>query len=247
MNTGRRFLVLVFLGIGAVEAQTGGVISGRVLDAATKTPLPAANVVIKDTRYGAPSDSNGYFEIKDVPPGTYVIEFRYVGYKTRYRVVVVQEGAIVELNIELEQAAIPLPEVTVIDTAQVERLLHQYPRSQVITRGMLLETEARTVSSALQILAPRFDLAATRSSFRRTPRNPRDVPMQVRNILLLIDERRIYPTGDEIMNGPQWLDRYITIDEIEFIALHRGDDAWIRAGRRGERLDWLIEIKRRKP
>jgi len=247
MNTGRRFLVLVFLGVSAVEAQTGGTILGRVLDHATMKPLPGANVVVKDTRYGAPADSSGYFEIRGVPPGTYVIEIRYVGYKTRYRVITVQESDAVELKVELEQEAIPLPEVTVTDTAQIERLLHQYPRSQVITRGMLLETEARSVSTALQILAPRFDLTTTRSSFRRTPRNPREVPMQVRNILLMIDERRIYPTGDEIMNDPQWLDRYVTIDEIELVALRRGGDAWIRAGGRGEQLDWLIEIRRRKP
>lgn len=246
MNTGRRLLVLVFLGVGGIEAQTSGSILGQVVDQATMKPLPGANVVVKDTRYGAAADSNGYFEMRNIPPGTYAVEFRHVGYKTKYRIVDLRSAGQIELTVGLEQEAIPLPEVTITDTVNIERLLHQYPRGQVITSKMLLETQAQSLTAALRILAPRLDVSVERSPTRRRPINPRTVPMEMRNILLLIDGRRIYPSGDDIMSDPNWLDKYVDINEVESMVIHRGDDAWIRAGRRGERLDWLLEIKRKK-
>lgn len=246
MNTSRRLLVLVFLGVGGIEAQTSGSILGQVVDQATMKPLPGANVVVKDTRYGAAADSNGYFEMRNIPPGTYAVEFRHVGYKTKYRIVDLRSAGQIELTVGLEQEAIPLPEVTITDTVNIERLLHQYPRGQVITSKMLLETQAQSLTAALRILAPRLDVSVERSPTRRRPINPRMVLMEMRNILLLIDGRRIYPSGDDIMSDPNWLDKYIDINEVESMVIHRGDDAWIRAGRRGERLDWLLEIKRKK-
>lgn len=246
MSTGRRLLVLVFLGVCRVEAQTSGTILGRVTDAVTMKPLPGANVVVKETRFGAPTDSSGYFAIEGIPAGTYIVEFRYVGYKTKYRVVNVTAEAKVELMVGLEQEAIPFPEITVTDTADIDRLLHQYPRSQLITSRMLLETQTQSLSAAIRVLAPRFDLSLERSATRRRLANPRAIPMEVRNVLLMIDGRRIHPSGDDMMSDPNWLDKYVDINEVESIIIHRGDDAWIRAGRRGERLDWLLEIKRKK-
>lgn len=246
MNTGRRLLVLVFLGIGEVEAQTGGSILGQVVDQATMKPLPGANVVVKDTRYGAPADSNGYFEIKDIPPGTYAVEFRHVGYKTKYRIVNVTAGSRVELMVGLEEEPIKLPEVTVTDTARLDRLRHLYPESTFLTRAMLLETKATRLTEALQVLVPKIDLAMQRQAARLRPSRGGRLPDLVRNVLIIIDERRIHPSGEDISGNPYWLDHYVDLDEVETMTIHEGNSAWIRAGRRGERLDLLIEITRRK-
>jgi hypothetical protein len=247
MRLGLRLTAATFaLGL-QVSAQTSGTITGYVIDAKTKKPLQFAHAVVKDTRYGGIIDSIGYFEIKGLPVGTYALEFRHVGYKTKYRVVNVHVGETVELKIELEQEAIMLPEITVTDTAQIERLVHQYPGSTVITRQMLLNIETHSTAEAVRILAPRFDVSTERSSARRTPRNPRAISTEIRNIVLFIDGRRIHPSGDDVLTDPNWLDKYVSIEEIELMVIHRGDNAWIRAGRRGERLDWLIEIQRKKP
>jgi hypothetical protein len=207
--------------------------------------------VVKETRYGAPADSNGYFEIRDIPPGTYAVEFRYVGYKTKYRVVDVTTGGRVEVMVSLEQEPIKLPEVTVTDTAQVDRLRHLYPESTFLTRAMLLETKATRLSEALQVLVPRMDLSYQRLTVRTRPRAGvgAGLPSIVRNILIIIDGKRIYPTGEDIANNPYWLDSYVDLDEVETIVIHRGENAWVREGRRRmppEPLDWLIEITRKR-
>ena len=66
---------------GLAGAGTTGKLAGRVLDQ-QKQPLPGANVVILGTNLGAASDLQGYYNIINVPPGTYRVQFSYVGYQT---------------------------------------------------------------------------------------------------------------------------------------------------------------------
>jgi uncharacterized protein YfaS (alpha-2-macroglobulin family) len=50
-----------------------GVISGTVMDAVEKTPIVGAIVKIQGINHGAETDENGYFQINNVPNGTYNI------------------------------------------------------------------------------------------------------------------------------------------------------------------------------
>lgn len=54
-----------------------------IKDAETKESLIGATAILKGTTNGANSDLNGLIEIKDIPDGRQVIEFRYVGYTER--------------------------------------------------------------------------------------------------------------------------------------------------------------------
>lgn len=54
-----------------------------IRDAETKEPLTGATVVLQGTANGAGADVNGLAEIKDIPDGKQVIEFRYIGYETK--------------------------------------------------------------------------------------------------------------------------------------------------------------------
>lgn len=231
---------------GLANAQTGGIVKGTAMDAATTRPLPLANVVVKGTRYGAAADSSGYFEIKGIPPGVYVLEFRHVGFKTKFRVLNLAEGEEITMDINLDQEPISLPEVTVTDTADIDRLMHLSPGSLVVTRKMLLDTKETDLTHALKAVAPRYDLSITRQ-IGEIRRRPDRIPGRVSNVLILIDGHRIHPTGDDFYSDYNWLDNYISLDEVETIVIHRGDNAWMRAGRRGARLDFLIEVTRRRP
>ncbi|MBL7923499.1 MAG: carboxypeptidase-like regulatory domain-containing protein [Bacteroidia bacterium] len=78
------YLTLVFLLLGAVgaTAQTGA-IRGKILDKATKEPLPFASVVaeMNGTQVGgAQSDFDGEYTIKPLQPGSYTLKVTYVGY-----------------------------------------------------------------------------------------------------------------------------------------------------------------------
>ena len=61
-------------------AGTTGRVSGRITDLKTSLPIHAANVLIMGTSYGAATDKDGLYLIKDVPPGKYVINALAKGY-----------------------------------------------------------------------------------------------------------------------------------------------------------------------
>ncbi len=65
---------------GYVFCQTGK-INGTVRDAATHQPLVGVNVIVSGTDFGAATDMNGYYRIKDVPVGSYNIHVSMIGYK----------------------------------------------------------------------------------------------------------------------------------------------------------------------
>jgi len=73
---------LLILSIGLnVFAGTTGKISGRVQVKETGEPLIGASIIIKDTQMGASSNQDGYFFILNIPPGTYSVAVRMIGYE----------------------------------------------------------------------------------------------------------------------------------------------------------------------
>lgn len=66
---------------GAQELDLGNEsIGGVVRDAQTGRPLPGANVVLVGPNRGATANSEGRYEITDVPRGQYEVRARFVGY-----------------------------------------------------------------------------------------------------------------------------------------------------------------------
>lgn len=84
-----------------------GTISGRIYDAETGEPLPKATIVILDTKLGGYSDVKGEFRLKNVPPGSYKIQARYVGYIAKDI-----SGIIVEPNKSANVSIVLEPEIT---------------------------------------------------------------------------------------------------------------------------------------
>lgn len=212
------------------EAQTGATVKGFVFDAATKRPLPLANILLKETAHGGAADSSGYFEIKGIPPGTYVVEFTHIGYRSRLRAISLIYGDTIELTIGLDQEAIPLPEITVVDSSEHIRSLHRYPGSTVITRSMIrkLGDDAR-VNDILREYIPRLDLEIVRAESGRRPLR----------LVLMIDGRRIF------IYEPKEIYDYIDAKEIGSIVVHRGISATLLLGSLSP-VDWLIEVTREK-
>ena len=73
---------LLFAFFTTAFAGVTGKIAGIIKDANTHEPLPGVNVVLEGTYQGASSDADGYYVILNVPPGTYKLQFSYVGYKS---------------------------------------------------------------------------------------------------------------------------------------------------------------------
>lgn len=66
-------------------AQNYGEIHGKILDHETGDPIPGATVTtyVGTELRGAPTDLDGRFKLKPLPPGKYDLEIRFIGYETR--------------------------------------------------------------------------------------------------------------------------------------------------------------------
>ncbi len=104
----------VFVSQSAVAGTTGK-ITGRVIDAATKAPLPGVNVAIGGTRRGATTDVDGYFLILSVSPGIYSLTVSMVGYggvtKTDVKVAADFTATV---DFDLKETTIKMPEVVAV-------------------------------------------------------------------------------------------------------------------------------------
>jgi len=107
-------LALIFL-LEPMYGQTPGSLKGKVVDKATREPLPSVNVVVKGTYYGASTDVDGNFVVSKINPGVYVVEVKLLGYKVvQFPAVKIQEGKTTELQVELEETALSLGQEIVV-------------------------------------------------------------------------------------------------------------------------------------
>ncbi len=114
--TGFAALLMIAFFIQPVLSQSMGTISGTVTDAKTGEALWSANVLLKGTGLGAPSDSKGAYTIANVPPGTYTLRVSYIGYRESEVGVRVDRGSLLTQDFKLEPVGIVGAEVVV--TAQ---------------------------------------------------------------------------------------------------------------------------------
>ncbi|MDZ7267745.1 MAG: TonB-dependent receptor [candidate division KSB1 bacterium] len=112
---GRLTVVLALLLLGAVaQAGTTGKLAGRVLDRQGQ-PLPGANVIIIGTTLGAAADGQGYYNILNIPPGSYRVQFSVIGYQTLVMTnVLITSNNTTTLNAALAEEALTGEEVVVV-------------------------------------------------------------------------------------------------------------------------------------
>jgi TonB-dependent receptor len=114
------FLTSLFQFYLARAADNPG-IQGSVRDAQTGDPLPSASVVLVGTSFGAATDVNGAYIIRNVPPGSYTLRVSYIGYKNAEESVEVKEGENLTVDLKLEAVAVQGEVVTVTAQARGQK------------------------------------------------------------------------------------------------------------------------------
>ncbi|MCZ7603174.1 MAG: TonB-dependent receptor [Melioribacteraceae bacterium] len=108
------FLVLTLLITEIVGQTKTGIISGEVRDATTQQPLPGANVIILNTDIGAACDESGYYVIKNVSPGSYILKVSMIGYESAtYADLIVNPNRNHSANFKLHISVTEMDEVQV--------------------------------------------------------------------------------------------------------------------------------------
>ncbi len=157
----RIFLLALILGSISFslfsQNKNPGTVSGRVMDKETSTPVEYANIVLRDTIAhtmvtGVVSDSNGFFKLKDVPLGTFYIEFSFIGYeKQRTRTFVISRKRLkTDLGeLILASSAINMKEVTV--TGERNMMINRIDR-KVFNVQKDIQAQTGTVTDMLQTI-----------------------------------------------------------------------------------------------
>ena len=111
-----RWSIIVFIFAFYTTVFSQGTIKGKVVDKSTGEPLPSADVHLVEIKRGTITKTDGTFVIQNVPTGNYTIEVSYVGYKKSRKKVEVKDGLTLDVEIELEQTVLSLPDVVVTGT-----------------------------------------------------------------------------------------------------------------------------------
>ena len=90
---------------GAQEAARAGGIGGRVVDAATRQPLPGASVAVVEQGLTAVAGVAGRFTVDDVPPGLHRLQVAAPGYESAIvHDIAVRPGRVISVTVRLDEA-----------------------------------------------------------------------------------------------------------------------------------------------
>ncbi|MYE05277.1 MAG: TonB-dependent receptor [Bacteroidetes bacterium SB0662_bin_6] len=157
-----------FLAFGAfaprsAQAQADVSIRGVVTDASSETPLQDANVVLLLDGVviaGAASGADGSYEISGIPPGTYMLSVRFVGYEEEQRQVSLQPGGTLTADVALRPTGFDLNAVVVSASRASEKVLDA-PASISVLDTREIESVALPSSAMLLRNVTGVDVAQT--------------------------------------------------------------------------------------
>lgn len=124
-------------------------IKGRIVDQ-QNSPIPGVNIILLNTTIGTATDLNGNYEIKNLSPGIYGIEFSAIGFERQRRNRVVISNSNLTLNIILKPQVIKTDEV-VVTAGKYEQRKSDLPVSAEILYGSeLLERNFSNLEDAMR-------------------------------------------------------------------------------------------------
>ncbi|KAA6432593.1 TonB-dependent receptor [Rufibacter glacialis] len=145
------FLFCLLLPISFSQAQERVSLNGTLRSAATGEALIGASVSVAGTTTGVETNTNGVYTLS-LAPGTYQIQFSYIGFKTLTREIALTTNT--RLNLELEENTSQLSEVLV----EAERNTFQ---ERLSTPQMSMETLSSREAKLLPALFGEVDIIKT--------------------------------------------------------------------------------------
>lgn len=138
-------LILTILFTGNLYSQS---IKGKVIDASTSEILIGATVKIAGTSMGAITDLEGSYLISGLNPGTYDLQYTYIGYYTKtIKNVEIKKDETKILNISLEVDGLTTEEIVVeatLSLANEQALLSEQKNSDKVQDGISEQQIKRT-------------------------------------------------------------------------------------------------------
>lgn len=220
---GLAVVVLFAVAVPTAEAQTGK-LTGVVTDAQSGVPLEGAQLILQGTGITALTGSNGRYFLVNVPPGTYTVLVRRIGYSSaEVRNVFIQIDVTRTVDAELTPTGAIGVEEIVVSAEEVPLVQPGVTGTGSNIRAE--EIEALPVTNIQGVLALQQGFIAVPQntdiiSFSETRRNP-ITPVRVRGgrggeTLSLIDG---IPVNNFVFGGPAF---DITNEAVEQVDFQRG-------------------------
>ncbi|MEX2398370.1 MAG: TonB-dependent receptor [Balneolales bacterium] len=107
-------------------------INGYISDETDGETLISANITVEDTTLGATTNTAGYYSLRSIPPGTWIIKFSYLGYQSYIEEVDLEPGEQLRLNIDLVPTGVILEDF-VVESERESEERQSIGRSRVST------------------------------------------------------------------------------------------------------------------
>ncbi len=133
-----------------VDAQTGK-LTGVVTDAQSGAPVEGAQVVLQGTGYGNVTSANGRFFIIAIPPGTYTVQARRIGYQTQQTQAQILIDVTREQHFQLSAATQQIEDVRIVASEDALVQLQSSSTTSQITTEELESLPVRSVQEALAL------------------------------------------------------------------------------------------------
>ncbi|SHK72633.1 TonB-dependent receptor [Rhodothermus profundi] len=185
------YLIVVWLTCSlAVSARAQAVLTGQVLDAETRAPLPGAHVLVDSTTYGTITNAAGLFTLR-LMAGHYSLLVRFVGYEPAHYSIALKAGDTLFVPVLLHPTRFELEGI------QVTALRPDLRPTAQLQEAAVREANPRDAGELLRALP---GLAAVR-------RGPLGLDPVIRGLRetevgVYLDGSRLFPAGPARMDSP---------------------------------------------
>ncbi|NBB77080.1 MAG: TonB-dependent receptor [Bacteroidetes bacterium] len=128
-----------------------GAIQGTVTDS-EGNPLAGVNIIFPQLDQGTSTDLDGSYRIDDLPSGTYVIFYSFVGFATHTERVSISDGSTTTLNVSLTQQSLQASAITITGTPYASDPLTT-PDIDVLTGDEKFTVQQTSLGASLDDLA----------------------------------------------------------------------------------------------
>lgn len=138
-----------------------GTITGHVVDAASKEPVPSVQVTIVGTHRGAVTDAQGEYRIGSVQPGALRVRAQRIGYDAVEKAVTVSGSETVTADFTLTARAVSLDATVVLANAQTQRVKESGVLTGRVQADSLNKATMENASDLLQSRVPGVTVTAS--------------------------------------------------------------------------------------
>lgn len=138
--------------VSRAQAQSTGIVRGRVVEEGTTVPVPGATITIVGTRLGGVSDNDGRYVVRAVPTGSQTVRFTRIGLTPQTKDVTITADQETVVDFTAAKSAVRLEEVVTTATGEQSRRAVGNAVAVINTEELVKTTG---VTSATEVLTAR--------------------------------------------------------------------------------------------